>query len=251
MLGWILGGQVSFFSDTYEIDHVIDLLADSANADAVEELSQLIDGVVLMLLRHVKSFGLEEDYELLKSCLEYSDITHSYDFFRYEDTKVAADALGSLLFLKESMDSWEQGELHDLLQSVLKDLKIQLKMVLLYHFQAASVSGAISASKTKRPKKCPAIYYVAYNIVRKANGTITVNEVWQSIENNEVRIISNDTEEEVIVYVEDGNIYQSSSAEDGDGSTRHISKAAFRRYVSDSIDEFLKIKEKLQKKLRR
>jgi len=163
-----------FFSDTYEIEHVIELFREEIRAGIHGEIAYLTDNVTRTLQQYVRDMGDESDYSLFMECQTCSDVLHMLDFFRFDGSRMAAKSLSDLYFLNDCYGPKEALENPRHYFEILDELENNLKLTLLYKLQVSSIRGAILGGKKKKGKKPYVIIFALESLVKKRKGNLTL-----------------------------------------------------------------------------
>ncbi|WP_319584903.1 hypothetical protein [uncultured Pseudodesulfovibrio sp.] len=218
---------MEFFTDTAEIEHVMNLLREEIRIGALGDITPLIDRIILSLQTHVKGFKNLEEYSLFMDCQSCSDVLHYSPYFKYDDTRAAADALCTLFFMKEDAKTENQDDLF----SQVPELEQRLKSVLLYKFQGPSVAASILRSKRPpQSKKLEGVFAFACHCVDNIGFDVTPKRCWDSLGEDEEWRYRDKSGNEIAVWLNGNNICQSISGRE----PSEITKNSFRKYLTEA-----------------
>lgn len=221
----------AFYTDTFEIERVIEILGNNAKAGDLEGFRLLIRREVAVLQGQLAAWG--EDFSLLFEAEDTSDILHAMEF--YESKPFVRPFASALAACFSVLDWWEDLSEEDV-EGFLKELDVNLRYALLSELEELSYVEARRdrGRKKGKRKKHPAIMKAILDALKRP-GNKTANDIWEWIENSDTLRFPDPSGRQWEVYIEDERLYQILTNEEmGRATTDSIGFETFRTYVREA-----------------
>lgn len=220
----------AFYTDTFEIERVIELLGDNAKAGDLEGFRLLIRREVAVLQGQLAAWG--EDFSLLFEAEDTSDILHAMEF--YESKPFVRPFASALAACFSVLDWWEDLSEEDV-EGFLKELEVNLRYALLSELEELSYVEARRdyGRRHGKRKKHPAMLKAILHALERS-GKKTVNDIWEWIESGDTFRFSDQSGRQWEVFIDDNRLNQilTSDEENRRVISDSIGFEAFRKYVS-------------------
>lgn len=222
-----------YFEDIPEIEHVMDILRDDIKAGVLGDSIGILNKIALMLKTYVKNFKDKDESWLFSQCQSCSDTLHHRSFCKYEETRGAMEALSTLLFLKEGMETAVPEDQESQFSQVA-ELEERLKKVLLFKYQGPGIRASEKGTALRRKrkvhnKKKEGIFAFACHCVKIEGVDVTPQQCWDLLGDEEWRCRDKNGNE-VAVWTSGDIIRQSVSGREAG----EIKQNSFRKYLTDA-----------------
>ncbi|WP_177193283.1 hypothetical protein, partial [Desulfomicrobium apsheronum] len=132
------------------------------------------------------------------------------------------------------LDWWEDLSEEDV-EGFLKELDVNLRYALLSELEELSYVEARRdrGRKKGKRKKHPAIMKAILEALKRS-GNETANDIWEWIESRDTLSFTDQSARQWEVFIDDGDLCQNLTNEEGRGKTEKIGFEAFRKYVREA-----------------
>ncbi len=220
----------AFYTDTFEIEHVIEILGNNAKAGDLEGFRRLIRHEVDVLQGQLAAWG--EDFSLLFEAENTSDILHAMEFYESKPfVRPFENALAACFFV---LDWWEDLNEEDV-EGFLKELEVNLRYALLSELEELSyVEARRNAGRKKGKRKKHLAIMQAILDALERSGKKTSKDIWEWIESRHTLSFTDQSGRQWEVFIDEDELCQNLTNGKGGSKTEPIGFEAFRKYVREA-----------------